>query len=126
MPSFRTSARAAVVGGAAGDGVVFSNGKAIGKVNLSQASFGAQIGGQTYSELIVFQNEETLTRFKTSDMTFSAQVSAVALQSGVSQNAKYTDGVMVITAAKGGLMAEAAVGGQKFHFKPFAEPLPAS
>lgn len=113
-----------VVGGAAGDGVVFSHGQAIGKVNLAQASIGAQIGGQTYSELIFFENENVLSRFKTSDLTFSAQVSAVALQSGVSQNAKYTDGVIVITAAKGGLMAEASVGGQKFRYEPFAKPIP--
>ena len=35
---------------------------------------------------------------------------------GASANVQYTDGVMVFTMLKGGLMYEAAVGGQKFKF----------
>ncbi len=113
-----------VVGGAAGDGVVFSHGKAIGKVNLSQVTVGAQIGGQTYSQLIVFHDRLPLDELKANHLTFNAQVSAVALESGVSENAKYTNGVMVITASKGGFMAEASVGGQKFKYEPFDHPIP--
>ena len=44
---------------------------------------------------------------------------AVALKAGASANAKYKEGVAVFTASKGGLMAEASVGGQKFSFEPF-------
>ncbi|MDN3205872.1 hypothetical protein [Algoriphagus sediminis] len=46
-----------------------------------------------------------------------AQVSAVAATAGVSADAKYVDGVMVFTMAKGGLMYEASVGGQQFKFR---------
>jgi hypothetical protein len=35
----------------------------------------------------------------------------------VGKNAKYTDGVLVITQPLKGLMAEASVGGQKFQFE---------
>ncbi|HEX6890857.1 MAG TPA: hypothetical protein VF141_09190 [Chryseolinea sp.] len=44
-------------------------------------------------------------------------MSAVAAASGASLNAKYVEGVMVFTMAKGGLMYEASVGGQKFKFE---------
>ena len=47
------------------------------------------------------------------------QATAVALKSGASANAKFKDGVAVFTSAKGGLMFEASLGGQKFKFEPF-------
>ena len=46
-------------------------------------------------------------------------MSAVALKSGASANAKYRNGVAVFTEAKNGLMVESSVGGQKFNYKPF-------
>ena len=57
--------------------------------------------------------------FKSGDFAMAAQASAVALKSGAAANAKYQNGAAVFTAAKGGLMYEASVGGQKFHFEPF-------
>src|SRR5579871_3002622 len=41
------------IGGAHGDGVVFQQGRPVGKATLSQLTVGAQIGGQTYSEVII-------------------------------------------------------------------------
>jgi lipid-binding SYLF domain-containing protein len=109
-----------VVGGAGGGGYVFEGGKAVGKTGLSQVSIGAQIGGQAYYEIIFFENKETLAAFKKGEWTMAAQVSAVALKSGASADAKYTSGVAVFTLAKGGAMAEASVGGQKFSYEPLA------
>jgi hypothetical protein len=43
----------------------------------------------------------------------------VAAAEGASANAKYRLGVAVFTIARGGLMYEASVGGQKFSFEPF-------
>jgi len=108
-----------IVGGSGGNGVLYEQGKAIGEVKTGQVTVGAQIGGQAYREVIFFENEDALGRMKASKMEFSAQVSAVAVKSGVSQNAKYTDGVLVFTQDLGGLMAEATVGGQKFKYKAF-------
>jgi hypothetical protein len=48
----------------------------------------------------------------------AAQVSAVALKAGASADADYKDGVAVFTLSKGGAMAEASVGGQKFSYEP--------
>jgi lipid-binding SYLF domain-containing protein len=111
-----------VVGGAGGDGVLFVGGQPAGTANMGQASIGAQLGGQTYSEIIFFQNAATLNDFKKSNFTLAAQASAVALSAGAAANASYQDGVAVFTASKTGLMYEASVGGQKFTYHPFAAP----
>ncbi len=107
------------VGGAGGKGVVFENGKAIGGSNMSQVSIGLQLGGQKYSEVIFFETERALNTFIADKYTFAAQVSAVAIASGESADAKYEDGVLVFTMPLGGLMFEASVGGQNFKFHPF-------
>ena len=107
------------IGGAHGSGVVFANGKPIGRATLSQVSVGAQLGGQDYSEVIFFETPQALASFTNGQFSFSAQASAVALKSGAAANAKFKDNVAVFTAAKGGLMFEASLGGQKFKFEPF-------
>lgn len=109
-----------VVGGAGGTGFLFVNGKAVGKTTLSQVTVGAQVGGQAYYEVIYFETAEALASFKKGEWTMAAQVSAVALKSGASANAKYKDGVAVFTLTKAGAMAEASVGGQKFSYEPIS------
>ncbi|MBP6180784.1 YSC84-related protein [Flavobacterium sp.] len=104
------------VGGAAGNGVVYEHNKMVGMAKLSQLSIGFQAGGQAYREVIFFESKKELERFKNSRFEFSAQASAVAVTEGVSANIKYTNGVMVFTMQKGGLMYEASIGGQKFKF----------
>ena len=112
---------AAGVGGARGTGIVFEKGKAVGKASLTQGTIGAQLGGQTYSEVIFFETVPAFTDFKKGELALAAQVSAVAASADASKNAKYQDGVAVFTIGKGGLMAEASVGGQKFGFEPFGK-----
>jgi len=107
------------IGGAHGEGIVFQQGRPVGKATLSQLTVGAQIGGQAYSEVILFETPEALAKFMQGHMAFSGQVSAVALKAGASADARYREGVMVFTATKGGLMVEASIGGQKFAFEPF-------
>ncbi|KYG81432.1 lipid-binding SYLF domain-containing protein [Roseivirga ehrenbergii] len=104
------------IGGAAGKGVVFKQGEMIGGSNMTQITVGFQFGGQEYSEIIFFEDADSFNRFINNKYQFAAQVSAVALKSGISADASYTDGVAVFTQAKGGLMYEASVGGQKFKF----------
>ena len=111
------------VGGAYGHGEVFErSGRLIGYTTMTQASIGLALGGQTYTELIFFEDKAALDRFKAGNFTFAAQVSAVALKSGASANAKYASGVAVFTMAETGLMYEASIGGQKFTFAPVATP----
>ncbi len=104
------------IGAAAGNGVVYEQGKIVGMAKLSQVSIGFQAGGQAYREVIFFESKKELERFKDSRFEFAAQASAVAVTEGASGNVKYTDGVMVFTMQKGGLMYEASIGGQKFKF----------
>jgi lipid-binding SYLF domain-containing protein len=107
-----------IIGGQRGKGLVFQNGKAIGEATMTEVNIGAQIGGETFSELILFQTPESLRDFKASNWEMSARVSAVAASEGAAKAAKFDQGVGVFTLTKGGLMAAATVGGQKFKFKP--------
>ncbi len=110
------------VGGAYGRGEVFEGGKLAGYATLTQASIGLALGGQKYTELIFFETKAALDRFKSGTFAFAAQASAVALKSGVSANAKYSEGVAVFTLGETGLMYEASIGGQKFSYEPIKTP----
>lgn len=106
------------VGGAYGEGAVYQSGKLIGYSELKQVSIGLQFGGQSYSEIIFFRDKAALQRFKAEKLEFDAQVSAVVADKGAAASADYHGGVAIFTLTKGGLMAEASVGGQTFSFKP--------
>src|SRR3954464_12701376 len=99
-----------IVGGARGKGIVYEKGKMIGQATLTQASIGAQAGGQSFSEVIFFETPHALEDFKTSKFEMSADVSAVAAAEGASKAAKYKQGVAVFTLPKKGLMVQAAIG----------------
>jgi Las17-binding protein actin regulator len=114
---------AAGIGGAYGRGVLFEHGTATGQATLTQVTIGAQLGGQAYSEVVFFETADALSRFKGGQLAMAAQVSAVVAATGASANARYAQGVAVFTLAKGGLMAEASVGGQKFGYRPFARAM---
>lgn len=105
------------IGGAAGNGTAYKNGNIVGMAKLTQVSIGFQAGGQAFREVIFFETKKEFDRFKENKIEFTAQVSAVAAAAGVSANAKYVDGIAIFTLAKGGLMYEASVAGQKFKFK---------
>lgn len=115
---FPTVGKGAIgVGGAYGKGVLYENGVMSGYCDLTQASIGFQLGGQSYTEIIVFQTQEALEKFKTGNFAFDAQATAVALKSGAGANANYSNGVAVFTMAEAGLMYEASIGGQKFTYQ---------
>jgi lipid-binding SYLF domain-containing protein len=127
-----------VVGGARGTGRVYQKGKYVGDTSMTQLSVGFQAGGQAYSEIIFFQDQRAFDEFTSGNFSFSGDVSAVAITAGASARAGtggstagasggkkdattaggYQKGVAVFTIAKGGLMYQAAVAGQKFSYKP--------
>jgi lipid-binding SYLF domain-containing protein len=106
------------IGGARGSGLVFRGGGVIGKTTLTQVSIGLMAGGQEFIQVIFFETGAALDEFTAGNYEFNAQVSAVALTAGASADAAYSNSIAVFTMAKGGLMYEAAVGGQKFSFEP--------
>ncbi len=107
------------IGGARGKGEVFEDGKLIGSTTLTQLSFGLQLGGQAFSQIIFFQDEKDLNRFTEGNFEFGASASAALITEGANASADYSDGVAVMTFLKGGLMYEASIGGQKFTFKSY-------
>lgn len=107
-----------VFGGAYGRGVVYERGQPIGYADLRQGSFGLQIGGQTYSELIVFETKAALERFQQGRLDFAADATAVIVKTGVAANARFVDGVAVVVRPITGAMAEASVGGQQVTYAP--------
>ena len=106
------------IGGARGKGLLYEDGEPSAVVTLTQLTIGFQWGGQAYSEFIFFENQESLDHFKQGNYELGAQASAVAVTAGASADANYASGVAVFTQAKGGLMYEASVGGQKFKVEP--------
>jgi lipid-binding SYLF domain-containing protein len=115
---FPTVGKGAVgIGGAHGKGLVYERGVLIGKTSLTAVTFGFQLGGQAFREVIFFKDKTALDDFTRGNFEFQAGVSAVALKAGASKDLGYNKGVAVMTATKGGLMYEAAVGGQKFTFE---------
>lgn len=104
------------IGGAYGEGVVYAKNKVVGYSKLTQLSIGFQFGGQAYSEILFFKDKSDLELFKKGNFELSAQASAVAITAGASVDLDYNNGVAIFTMAKGGLMYEASVGGQKFTF----------
>jgi len=125
------------VGGAAGSGCVFAGGKHVGNVSMGQVSIGWQLGGQAYSQLILFQNADTYKEFTQGNFEFGADATAVALTYGAAAGAStqgasasagdthgkgaWKRGMAIFTLAKGGLMYEATIGGQKYNFKPLVD-----
>ena len=107
-----------VFGGAYGRGVVYERGQHIGYADMRQGSFGLQVGGQTYSELIVFENKAALERFQQGRLDFAADASAVIVKTGAVATARFVDGVAVIVRPIADAMAEASVGGQQFTYVP--------
>jgi lipid-binding SYLF domain-containing protein len=109
-----------IVGGAYGRGEVFKDGKLVGYCDVSQGSFGAQVGGQGYTEFLFFQSKEPYDKFVDNQFVFAANASAVAADAGAGTANDYQHGVAVFVTQQAGLMLEAAIGGQQFNFVPLA------
>lgn len=128
------------VGGAHGKGRVYAAGRHVGDSTMTQLTVGFQLGGQAFSQIIFFEDQRAFREFTTGNFEFSAQATAVAITAGVSAEANsgggvaagasggqhnaatshggYRKGMAIFTIAKGGLMYEAALGGQKFTYTP--------
>lgn len=106
------------VGGGFGRGMVFQGGQPIGRTTVSQATIGAQIGAQSFSQVIFFRDDAALRVFQRGNLEFSARATAVAATAGAAATTSYERGVAVFILPRGGLMAEASVGGQRFTYEP--------
>jgi lipid-binding SYLF domain-containing protein len=107
-----------IAGAAYGRGILYEHGTQVGYVELSQGSVGAQIGAQSFSELVVFHDTPTVQRIKNGKFSIGGNASAVMITAGAGAAAQYTDGVAVFVMPKGGAMAELSVSGQQINFQP--------
>jgi lipid-binding SYLF domain-containing protein len=127
------------IGGAHGSGRVYSKGTYVGDTSMTQLTIGLQLGGQAYSQIIFFQDKRAFDSFTSGNFEFGAQATAVAIKSSAGAQAStggtsagasstgaadhastaggYQSGMAVFTVAKGGLMYEASIGGQKFSYE---------
>ncbi|WP_168191340.1 MULTISPECIES: lipid-binding SYLF domain-containing protein [Antarcticibacterium] len=105
-----------ILGGAAGNGVVYENGERVGFAELRQLDIGLQIGGQAFREVIFFETQAALDRFKNGNLEFEGNASAVIIEEGKSRNISFQDGVAVVTMPKAGAMVELSIGGQQFSY----------
>jgi lipid-binding SYLF domain-containing protein len=126
------------VGGARGDGRVYEQGRHIGDTRMTQLSIGFQAGGQAFSQIIFFADKRALDEFRAGNFEFGANASAVVITAAASGSAgttgasgtasggkrdattagQYYKGTAIFIIAKGGLMLEASVSGQKFAYRP--------
>lgn len=124
------------IGGAHGKGRVYVGGAYIADTKMTQLSIGLQLGGQKFSQIIFFQDKRAFEEFSTGNFEFGAQAQAVALtaaatattsttghsagasggKNDASTVGQYYRGMAVFTVARGGLMYEASVSGQKFSY----------
>jgi lipid-binding SYLF domain-containing protein len=116
---------------------VYEKGKYVGDTSVTQITAGFQLGGEAYSQIIFFQDKRAFDEFTAGNFEFGAQAQAVAITAGASAAATTTGstagasvtqhdqrnvaeaykGMTTFTVAKGGLMYEASIGGQKFNYK---------
>ena len=127
------------IGGAYGTGQVYRGGKQTGTASLYKISIGLQMGGQAFSELIFFKDKQAYDEFTNGALELEASASAVVItaaaqatastggasaglsagpQTGKQLGGEYVNGTAIFVHTKGGLMYEAAIGGQKFKFRP--------
>ncbi len=110
-----------------------------GTTRLFKATIGFQLGGQAFKQIIFFEDERAYANFTSGEFEFDATASAVAVTAGAQAKAgtegatagvsagpatgkqartRYRKGMAVFVHTTGGLMYEAAIGGQKFSFTP--------
>ena len=125
-------------GAAYGKGRVYKKGAHVGNCSMTQATVGFQLGGQAYSQIVFFKDERAFKEFTSGSFEFGAEASAVAITAAAGAKANtagtsagastsrneatvagaYHKGMATFTVAKGGLMYEVSIGGQKFGYKP--------
>jgi lipid-binding SYLF domain-containing protein len=126
------------IGGAHGKGRVFAADKHVGDTSMTQLTVGFQLGGEAFSQIIFFEDQRAFDEFTGGNFEFGADASAVAItaaakgaatttgsSAGASGGKKdattvgdYYKGMATFTIAKGGLMYQATIGGQKFSYTP--------
>jgi lipid-binding SYLF domain-containing protein len=106
-----------LIGGQSGDGVLWVNGHAAGYYNISAASFGLQIGAQTFSYALFFMTDSALSYLKKSDgWAIGSGPSVVVVDKGAAASmtsTTLTQDVYAFPFGQRGLMAGIGLEGSK-------------
>lgn len=107
----------AMFGAAWGKGLVIEQDRLVGRCSQFLASLGAQLGGQSYRQVILFRNESAMDTFKTGRIEFEGRASVVVLTAGASVDPANLPDVAIFTLTESGLMFEAAAAGAKYTYR---------
>ena len=127
------------IGGATGRGQVYVDGEVTGFSRLLDISVGFQLGGQIYRQIIFFENKAAYEDFTDGGFEFDAQAAAIAVTASAQASSgtqgsqaavgaattselaaasAYHNGTRVFTMARGGLMYQVTIAGQRYNFRP--------
>lgn len=108
-----------VVGGAYGQGILYEAGSPTGYVSLEQASLGAQLGGQSFSELLVLRRAPDVDALKAGNFTVGGDLGVVVLSAGQAAHATFDPNASVFVLSRGGLMVDISISGQQLKYQSF-------
>lgn len=127
------------IGGATGRGQVYVNGEVTGFSRLVDVSIGFQMGGKVYRQIIFFEDKAAYDDFAAGRFEFDAQAAAIAVTASaqassgtqgsqasvqaattaeLAAESSYHNGMRVFTMARGGLMYQVTIAGQRYNFRP--------
>jgi lipid-binding SYLF domain-containing protein len=108
-----------LVGGAYGQGILYEAGSPTGYVSLEQASIGAQLGGQSFSELLVLRSAADVEALKAGRYTVGADLGVVVLSAGAAVHETFDPNASVFVLSRGGLMVDITISGQQLKYQSF-------
>jgi lipid-binding SYLF domain-containing protein len=109
-----------LVGGAYGRGILYEAGSPTGYVSLEQASLGAQLGGQSFSELLVLRRAADVDALKAGNYTIGADLGVVILSAGGAAHESFDPNASVFVLSRGGLMVDISISGQQLKYQSFS------
>jgi hypothetical protein len=103
-----------------GRGVLFEQGRMSGYVELNQSSMAAELGDQTFSELIVFHDRSAVDQLKASMFELGVNAGGFPVEPGAADAVatNFTSRVAVFTMPQRGLTAQLSISGQKLSYQP--------
>jgi len=108
-----------LIGGAYGKGILYEAGVATGYVSLEQASLGAQLGGQSFSELLVLRTVADVEALKAGSYTVGADLGIVVLSGEAAAHTSFDPNASVFVLSRGGLMVDLSISGQQLKYQSF-------
>jgi len=105
------------IGAGLGRGLVFQDGRAIGRTGMYQLSIGANIGGQVYRQILFFKSEAAFERLMSGITEFAGQANLAVAMAGGAATPSFNTEVALFTQLRSGLLVEGSVGAHSYTFR---------